>query len=361
MRFLRRFGWMVVLALVVGAVLFYWRDGTIRREWAVVTGVEPVFDGPAEIDLGERKSGEPVAARFTITNRGGVELVIDQIRTSCSCGALEREREGGLERVERLRLSAGEQAELVMRATTMGESGQTARQTVRFRTNDPTQPEGQLSLVFRILVGEVRITPSSVVFGAVPVGQSAQQVVELRDPGATPRAVRQVVSSDARITARWQLAGDADLNSNGTLLGRIEVTADTSQPGRLDTRVSIELDDDRIPPLSLAVSGTVVPNVEVLPASLVLPLASGAGPLFTGTCQIRGPASGSFRLEVASASPGLSVEFANPADGPTRTVRITWSPAPDDKPGVSTKRVRLRATTDGTLETIEIAVTCRRD
>ncbi len=38
MRFLRRFGWMVVLALVVGAVLFYWRDGTIRREWAVMTG-----------------------------------------------------------------------------------------------------------------------------------------------------------------------------------------------------------------------------------------------------------------------------------------------------------------------------------
>src|SRR5581483_1382420 len=70
---------------------------------------DPIIEVPLSVDLGERERGEIAVGRFSIFNRGGKELIIDQIRTSCACSGLERETNGQFARIDSLRLSAGDQ------------------------------------------------------------------------------------------------------------------------------------------------------------------------------------------------------------------------------------------------------------
>jgi hypothetical protein len=84
--FRHRIVWLTVTPIVAGIVislLVFARQAN-----------PPVAELPEVIDLGAREIGDVVVVPFSIANRGGEELVIDDIRTSCSCSGIEREIEG---------------------------------------------------------------------------------------------------------------------------------------------------------------------------------------------------------------------------------------------------------------------------
>src|SRR5207249_4477033 len=106
--------------MLAGAVSYFVGTGQFLRAWSSILKLDPVADHPAKLDLGDHEMGDQVVTPFTIANRGGSDLLIDEIRTNCSCSGMEREQDGGFFRLESLRLKPGEEAHLVMRVSVGG-------------------------------------------------------------------------------------------------------------------------------------------------------------------------------------------------------------------------------------------------
>src|SRR5437773_1454104 len=105
----------------------------------------PIADFPTELELGAHEVGEEATKHFTISNRGGRDLVISHIQTSCACAGMEQERNGELFRLETLPIRPGESAPLLMRVTVPdGMVGTQLRNVVTFHTNDPIRPTDRI-------------------------------------------------------------------------------------------------------------------------------------------------------------------------------------------------------------------------
>ncbi len=361
LRPLHRYGWLLFFALV-GAAGFGWRAGAFQRMKTALLGGPPVIEYPAVLDLGERTANELVTSRFEIANRGGQELVINQVKASCQCGKLEREIDGRSEVIEQLRLAPGERADMVVHTTIRTDSAGTFSQMISFLTNDPNQPEGQITLLFRTTSGGLRVYPNAVQFGRLLIGQKTRQVVEVLDRDQPPQTVTKVMSMDPeRVAIRWiPAAENGERRDEGLLLGRIEAVPNTAQPLLLDTALRIEFADPKIEAAVIQVSGRVTSRLEVTPRSVVLPMSSGSGPVYTRNCLVRGSDNRPLRLQIQSASPGLTATLLETPKGATRVIRITWTPTPGEKARVTEKMVRLQGGSGAESETLEIPVSCER-
>src|SRR5262249_27681057 len=165
---MRIFCWLAV-PIFLGVASYFVVKGQWLRARPSVSSPDPMIDYPAKVDLGECEMGDQVVGRFTIANRGGGELIVDQIRTNCSCSGMEQEKDGRFFRIDSLRLNAGEQADLVMRVAVRGVPvGTEMLNIVEFQTNDPTHPTGRMEVVVRRVWGGVSTNPPSVIFGAAP-------------------------------------------------------------------------------------------------------------------------------------------------------------------------------------------------
>ncbi len=149
----------------------------------------PLIDCPREINLGQRELGDEVIAHLTISNLGTAELVIEQVRTNCSCTGLERYIAGELHAVESLRVQPGESAEVSVRVAVRGRAGFPLTNIVEFQTNDPRRPDVRISLVVPRVTAGVTTFPSSVVFGTIRVGCIARHLVDIRDESPDPRRI----------------------------------------------------------------------------------------------------------------------------------------------------------------------------
>jgi hypothetical protein len=160
----------LALPVLLGSISYLVMTGQLYEVWSSIFKLDRVIDYPPTIELGKHELGDQVVKHFTIANRGGGELVIDQIRTNCSCFGLEREQDGRYLRMESVRLPAGEQADLVVRVSVRGVPiGYALHNEVEFRTNDPTHPVGRIDVVASRVSGGVSTVPPSVVFGTVAV------------------------------------------------------------------------------------------------------------------------------------------------------------------------------------------------
>lgn len=351
--------WWLFLPVLAACIGFGWSVGAwewIRNRFP---GAPPVIEYPAVIDLGDRTANEMVTSQFQIANLGGQELVIRQVETSCACGKLHREIAGKSEVVEELRLSPGERADMSVHTLLHAKSAGTFSQTISFLTNDPRQPEGRITLVYHTASGGFRFLPTAVHFGRLLIGQKARQVVDVLDSDQIPQMVTKVFSTDpVRVTVQWIPAKNKERRDEEILLGQVEVIPNTAQPFLLDAAVQIEFADPKIQAAAIQVNGRVTSKVEVTPESVVLPLSSNNGPIYTRNCVVRLAEEQPWRLEVDSVSPGLEIALPDSPKGAVQVVRITWTPSSADGSRTTQKLVQLRARAGKECETIKIPVTC---
>ena len=111
-------------------------------------------------------------------------------------------------------------------------------------------------------------------------------------------------------------------------------------------------------PLAVYASGRGAADVEVVPASLVLPRASGSGPLYSGVCVCRSVSGKSPTVSAVSVPAGITVGLPK-APGPPH-VRVTWDPVGGKGlAGRDAVPVRLKAELGGRVTELEILVACR--
>lgn len=360
----RSLAWIVAPALIVlaayGGNSYYW-----RRQWTIFRGTDPVLECPGLIELGERELGEIAIARLTIANRGGRELVIDELDSNCACSGLEREQGGEFVRLSSLRLAPHEEVELVMRVSVQGLPGNPSQSRVTFRSNDPTHPRSAIDTWISRVKAGVTTVPTSVVFGTVAIQSAERRVLEVFDSSVKPRAVERVESlENYRVQVRLLPLGESQSPNSqrglGALIARLEVTASTKVPGPLQTEVAIYLQGESRPPTLIPVNGRVMAPVEVSPSILALPRSSSSGPVYFGQCVCRSSARKPFALNIDSVAEGLLVRVDDAESSASeKVVRIEWEPG-HDKIGKSVRRrkVQLTAHFDEEAVPIEIPIIC---
>jgi hypothetical protein len=335
----------------------------LRLPWAPIVSLNPVVAYPAKLDLGEHEIGDLAVSRFTIANRGNGELVIDQIRTNCSCTGMEREQDNEFVQVKSLRLRGGEQANLVMRVSVRGVPvGAEMLNVVEFQTNDPSQPTGRIEAIVRRVSGGVVASPESVVFGTVPVGATVRKLIDIRDNALLPRLIERVTSTmPERVTVRLQPVRDGPREANpppeGAVVARLEVNVETAAPGEVDAVVQVYLAGEARTRDAVTVVGRVAAPIEISPGLLILPRASSSGPVYSATCICRSTAGEPLVVIVDSVPPGLTADVLAQDCPKLRSVRVTWDPSQGKVPtGRERQVIRLRAKAGDNEVVLELPV-----
>jgi hypothetical protein len=323
--------WMAVA--LTGGILVSAAPAALKgRAWRAFWKLSPVIDCPAKLDLGEHEKGEIVVAPFTIANRGGGELLINEITSNCGCTGMEREENGGYKRLQSLRLKSGEEAHLVMRVSVGGVPlGSTMDNLVEFHTNDPEKPTARIEVLVTRVTGGVLTSPESVVFGTVAVGSKVQQTIDILDPNPTPRTITRVTStgSDQICVKLLPPSGppkQTETKPNGTLVGRLEVSLEANRPSSINATLLIEVAGREGKPDSLPVVGTVAALFEISPSLIVLPRSSNNGPIYSATCVCRGIAGKPITLTVDSSPKEVTAKVLPESASGERTVEIAWDP-----------------------------------
>lgn len=308
------------------------------RPWRAFWKLSPVIEYPAKLDLGEREKGDIVVAPFTIANRGGGELLVDEITSNCGCTGIEREENGRYIRLESLRLKPGEAVPLVMRVSVGGPLGATMNNVVEFRTNDPQQPTVHMDVLVTRVSGGVLTTPESVVFGTVPVGGKVRQFVDVWDPAVSPRAITRVTSTGLdRLTVRLLRDTDSPKRNEanpkangakplGVLVGRLEVILKTDRPVKINDTVLIEVAGREDKPDKLPVVGQVAASFEMSPSLIVLPRYTSSGPVYKATCLCRSITGKPVTLTVDSLPSGVTAQVLSMVAVGESTVQISFDP-----------------------------------
>jgi hypothetical protein len=320
---------------------------------------------PHQVDLGESESGETAIGRFTIANRGNRELVIDEIRSSCSCSGLEREINGELVRIASTTLQPGERANMAVRLAVNGRMGTSLRAVITFHTSDPSLPEGAIEVVVPKVQEGIATNPTSVDFGDIVVGNKIQKIIEVWDTVPQPGAIREVVSTNPGILSVRLLDDavtqkrDSVSGSRGVLIGRLEATLAPDSIGLVNERVEVQLSDLTRPVRKVQVSARIVPQLTFQPSSLILPRGTGNGPSYEGECLCCNAEDEPFTLSIESVPSGLTASVSETSKPGTKMIRIKWDPSSTTGIQESPKIVIFTAGVKGKQIGLNIPVYCR--
>jgi hypothetical protein len=356
----------IIVPLLIGVAAYLLRASVVSQAWRLIASSYPRIDFPRTLELGEREGGRVAVAHFKIGNRGRGELVIDQIRTNCSCSGLEREEGGRFVRVQELRIAPGEDAELSMRWSVSGTPNESARTVILFHTNDPSSPEAHIEAVVSRITGGIRATPAQLVFSTVPLGAESRQVLELRDWATPARTMKRVSCNSPQVETHLLSADDkttepkgADVSS-GILLGRVEVVLKGTTIGSIADQLRIDLAEEGSPTVVIPLVGRVAPPVEVLPSSLFLPRKSEEGWAYSGSCLCQSSEGKPLSMTLASSAPGIGVRIL-PVEGSVdkKMVHIDLDPALKFESGKLTDQsLRFQARVGDHETTFTIVVHC---
>jgi hypothetical protein len=335
--------WLLIPAIAGALAFVYSRLWVPQGQRLFETGA-PSIKYPVELDLGDHESGENVTVPFAIENRGGDDLVVEDVRTSCSCTAMERQQGGDYVPVTFLRLKPGERADLVLRvAVPTSMAGKSVINYVRFRTNDPEHPDGEIQAILRHVWHGVIVCPNPVIFHSIPVGSKRSISIDVRDFALHPRVIQRIVSSEPEIVSAELLSvppteARTDGHPDGSLIGRIGVTIASRSARSVNAHIRVYLKGSAREPDIIPVIARIEAPIEISPAYLCFPRASAAGPVYSAQCVCRSTAGKVFSLRTDQLPPEFSIVVSHPGEATHQIVRVSY----DYKAGKTTTHTKRR-------------------
>lgn len=325
----------------------------------------PRIQYTTDLDLGEHRIGSVAVGRITMSNNGREDLLVDQIRTNCSCSGIERKEEGRFVRVDSLRLKPDEQTELYIRVSVRGVPiGHAMRNTITFRTNDPQEISGRIEAVVRQVLGSLTFTPSSLVLGTVVRGTPIREKFVIRDLVNPPRKITHVTSSiPDKIIARFKSLDPAELPQQsssdlGTLIGHLELSVDTTTPGPINGFVQVHSEGDIGAPEPLQLTGSVVDSMVLSPPALLLPRHTATGPIYRASVVCRSNRGLPLSVKLTSIPAGLTVELLpSEPDSASRVVQVSWDRRQPIPTHQEKKVVSFHFIAGGEMKQIDLSVT----
>lgn len=319
---MRRILLLCVLPACATAYLTYAGYGV----WRQSRRVAPTLEYAATLNLGSAELGQQACQRVLFKNRGGRDLVVDDVRTNCSCSGLETKVDGKFARFKALVIAPGQEVDLWLRISVRGVSaGESLANRIEFRTNDPALPTGRIDVVIGPVSGGVQARPEKVAMGTVAVGTVVRRRVEIWDDAVEPRRIQAVRSFRPDLVLVTLLRVDEseserDLSQGARRIGVVEVVVNTAKPGDVDQFVEIEVPGR--PPDTIHVVGRIAAPVEFAPSAIVLPRNSPSGPVHETLCLCRSTVEKPLVLHVDDPVEGLAVEILPANEETMKMIRI---------------------------------------
>jgi hypothetical protein len=311
-----------------------------------------LFAGPAvradlscadpHVQIGEAKSGQILAHRFTFVNRGPEAVEIVEVRPSCGCMN---------PRCDKSAYRPGEEGTLHLEVNTLTQpAGPHAwRVVVRYRAAGQLQ---EMALVLSaFVVTEITVQPTALM---IYTDTTVTHEITLTDARAHPLTVTEARTTSPHLRARPEEARRDDAGRR-TQTVRLEVLADYPE-GRHDEMVTLLTNDADY--RELKVPATIVKRsrqqVSVAPSSVTL-MATG-GVFSSRLVLIRGNDEEPVEVERVEADNPALVCQGSRGPNPTATVRVGADKARVPEGGLrATVRVFL---SKPTKQTLTIPVTC---
>jgi hypothetical protein len=356
---------VVLLPFLFGFGGYYYSAGI--RGWPFANWLKnrPIIEYPSMLDLGSGERGKLVIRHFTIKNRGTSELIVNDIRTSCSCSGIERPSDDEYVRVDSIRLTPGESIDLRVRLALTGASiGTAMRSAIEFQTNDPNHPTGHMTLVVSNVSGGVYTTPRSVFFGTLPRGAKCRHVIDVRDHSIHPRTIARVSTTDRRVSAQIiPLPKVAEskraLESDGKLIGQVEIRVDTSSAGDIFAKLAIQLENESRPEEPVSITGKVVDSFQISPSVLFLPRLTSKGQVYTAKVVCRSTKGKDLSVRREAIPRGITAEVGPQDQVGSRLIQIMVDPKVVLPQSGQPLRVLLRAAAGEEETLLELLVHIR--
>ena len=257
-------------------------------------------------DFGAIEQGNAIAHTFAFSNRGGVDLTIDKLRSGCGC-------EASID-VDRV-VPPGATANVRVQCDTKTSSGK-QRRTVSIYSNDPVQPVTVVRLVGTVRA-DATLAPSTFYTGRVHRGERVRRDGFVRWP---PSASAAEVVADENAAFRVDMSVSATAFDRGTFTLVINEDAPL---GPIQSRLHLRNSGAR---RTASVVGEVVADVSVSPSRLELAATESRGgvivenagprsvrisgtewPMGTATVETLDPGK-RYRIVLAAAKPGVTAE-----------------------------------------------------
>jgi hypothetical protein len=278
-----------------------------------------------EYAFGARDESESVTHEFVIRNIGDAPLEITRVRPACGCTVA---------RMNTSRIPPGSEGRLLTTFILKRRSG-AQRKSIRVHSNDPDTPVTTLWLTGTVHQ-ELAFEPSALSFGRVGADADSARMVALKS--ARP---------DVGITAVTPgAAGWYAVEFDPALSDRFVVRLRPPLPrGHQHDTLTVRTSHPTLPPVRLAVSASVLGELEILPPQLVL--VGPAGTVVTRAILLRAGTVGDYRVEgvvlpdtnivstVQSVSPGVwridlaGIALREELDGTCVTIRTSVGTMPE--------------------------------
>jgi len=256
-------------------------------------------------DGGIVEEGTLVKYRFTVANRGQVDLEIPQVNPSCGCTVPHWAK----------RIKPGQEATIEADVHTEHFRGPISKALTVF-SNDPERPQLELTMTARV-TPLVQTTPGPAVLLSLE-DRPVTREFTLERTGGHPMRILEVSGSPAFLqTEVIPLPGEGRYT--------LKVTADTNAPlGHHNVLLSVQTDLEKLPTLMLVV--TVERGIITIPSSVAYLLP--AGPLTTPINSVVtiSRRSGSFHVkEMTVDDPMLQAKLETIHEGSEYRVKLAYS------------------------------------
>jgi hypothetical protein len=250
-------------------------------------------------DFGAIDQPTKVIHRFAFRNSGGLELKLDNVRTSCGCTAAASTTAG---------VPPGASGTVDVACDTANAFGPLT-ETVTVYSNDPTEPVSTLTLSGRVRA-DAAADPPRLYVGHLGRGQTAPNDV---------RIVGEVAPAGPIATIGKSVAATLSDTPNGR---RLHVGVRNDAPlGAFTDTVTIPTSSARHPLLAVPITGVVDGNVVISPAQVNFGVAT-AGAQVSRVVGVQNRGQRPLRISAVRLRPAVGTAVVSPlADG--RGFRIT--------------------------------------
>ncbi len=208
-------------------------------------GKPVIFAAEPEFDFGKVKQGESVEHIYKIKNTGDKELILEKATSSCGCTTSVLSTGS---------IPPGGEGEVKAVFNTRGRKGISSKRITVF-SNDPDNPKFNLTIKGEILV-DIEVTPSSISFGEIPIGQSSSKTASLRIVEPEKVKIKSVLSGDSRFRVK-----QTALEQPG--VSEIEITFDgQNKAENISTSIKLELEGAGSPDFVISVRAQIVGNLK---------------------------------------------------------------------------------------------------
>lgn len=295
-------------------------------------------------DFGTMSQGSTKSHAFIFRNIGNAPLQLDVAGSSCRCT---------IGKLADSTLDPGEQTEVTLewKATGVLDSfGQTAT----ISTNDPQHHQVLLS-VKGIVARTILIEPPVINLGEVPVTSPVKQTAYVFGYGEKPLEIAEAGWADAQTADKVRIKVTPipidkqrfPHHERAAGAAQIDLEMDPGMPmGPLDTRITMHTNLENVPTVDLAVTGSVVGDIQMIggpsydPVHSVLKLGKVVrreGTTVRLHLSVQGPERESVKLELGEVIPkeSLIVTIGEPKEQSSRVLYPIICSVPKDAPAAS--------------------------